>query len=418
VGAPAARAAAVVGDIAAALRPEPARRGRAEEPSLASGQAGLAVLHAYLDRARLGAGAAEHSRRFLESAADAVATTRMGPDLYGGFTGIAWALEHLERSPRRGDDLNEDVDAALSEHLAQSPWSGDYDLVSGLAGFGVYALERLPRRPARRLLAQVVARLDELAEDTADGITWHTAPELLPEHQRAQCPGGYYNLGLAHGIPAVIAVLAGASAAGVATPTARRLLAGATRWLAARAQRRGRSVYPAWLVPGTPETSCRSAWCYGDPGVAAALLCAARATRDRRGVRDALALARRAAARPSRDAGVRDAGLCHGAAGLGQLFNRMHQATGDPALGRAARYWLLRTLALRRPGHGVAGYASYLPHPDGRVEWTPDRGLLTGAAGIALALLAAIAPVEPAWDRMLLVSLPPAAAARRRASAR
>jgi hypothetical protein len=35
-----------------------------------------------------------------------------------------------------------------------------------------------------------------------------------------------------------------------------------------------------------------------------------------------------------------------------------------------------------------------------------DPGLLTGAAGIALALPAAITPVEPAWDRMLLVSIP------------
>jgi hypothetical protein len=31
---------------------------------------------------------------------------------------------------------------------------------------------------------------------------------------------------------------------------------------------------------------------------------------------------------------------------------------------------------------------------------------LTGAAGIALALLAAATPIEPAWDRMLLVSIP------------
>jgi hypothetical protein len=40
---------------------------------------------------------------------------------------------------------------------------------------------------------------------------------------------------------------------------------------------------------------------------------------------------------------------------------------------------------------------------------TPDRpwngqGLLEGAAGIALALLAASLPAEPVWDQMLLVS--------------
>jgi hypothetical protein len=36
-----------------------------------------------------------------------------------------------------------------------------------------------------------------------------------------------------------------------------------------------------------------------------------------------------------------------------------------------------------------------------------DPGFLTGAAGIGLALLAATSPVEPAWDRVLLASVPP-----------
>lgn len=33
-------------------------------------------------------------------------------------------------------------------------------------------------------------------------------------------------------------------------------------------------------------------------------------------------------------------------------------------------------------------------------------GFLTGAAGIGLALLGAVSPVEPSWDRLLLCSVP------------
>jgi hypothetical protein len=44
------------------------------------------------------------------------------------------------------------------------------------------------------------------------------------------------------------------------------------------------------------------------------------------------------------------------------------------------------------------------------VTWIADPGLLTGASGIALALLAATTDMEPAWDRMLLVAAPPRAA--------
>jgi len=35
-----------------------------------------------------------------------------------------------------------------------------------------------------------------------------------------------------------------------------------------------------------------------------------------------------------------------------------------------------------------------------------DPSLLTGAVGIGLALLAATTPVEPMWDRILLLDLP------------
>ena len=65
---------------------------------------------------------------------------------------------------------------------------------------------------------------------------------------------------------------------------------------------------------------------------------------------------------------------------------------------------------LRQPGRGVGGYEAWLPEDDGAQAWAADPGLLTGSAGIALALLAATTGVEPAWDRMLLVAIPPHAA--------
>ncbi|HEX8274723.1 MAG TPA: hypothetical protein VF615_18975, partial [Longimicrobiaceae bacterium] len=71
----------------------------------------------------------------------------------------------------------------------------------------------------------------------------------------------------------------------------------------------------------------------------------------------------------------------------------------------AARRWALRTLELRRPGEGVAGFRSWgPPRGGGPSDWQDDAGLLTGATGVALALLAAATPVEPEWDRFLLVS--------------
>jgi hypothetical protein len=151
----------------------------------------------------------------------------------------------------------------------------------------------------------------------------------------------------------------------------------------------------------------RLAWCYGDLGLAVALLGAARCVGEADWERAALAVARRAVCRASEQSGVVDAGLCHGAAGVGHLFNRLFQATGEECFAEASRFWLERTLAMRQPGRGIAGYLSWSPGEDGALTWLAEPGLLTGAAGIALALLAAATPIEPAWDRMLLASVPP-----------
>jgi lantibiotic modifying enzyme len=406
-----------VREIATALRVRPLAGPRggnqdsavpaADNASLAGGRGGLAIFYAYLARAGLADGASKAADEFLDEAVEALAKVSMPPSLYGGFTGVAWAGAHLRRvaNAEADDDPNEEIDAALRQYLKRSPWTDDYDLVSGLVGLGVYALERLPRRSARDLLARVIRRLDETCQRTKAGFTWFTRPELLPDHQRKACPQGYYNFGVAHGVPGVIALLGCARAAGVAPATTGRLLDGSVRWLLSnRLPKDAGSTFPVWTAPGNEPRPARSAWCYGDPGIAAALLCAARGARSTLWRREALAIARRAAARPPDQAGVRDAGLCHGAAGLAHLFNRMHHATGDPELAEAARFWFARTLDMRQSGLGIAGFAAYRPRENGTADWADDAGLLTGAAGIALALLAATTPIEPAWDRMLLAS--------------
>src|SRR3954452_6230771 len=84
-----------------------------------------------------------------------------------------------------------------------------------------------PDPSAFRILEAVVDRLAERAERTPGGCTWFTPPELLPQWQRELCPKGYYNLGLAHGVPGVIAVLGGAVATGVRPDIVPQLLEGA-----------------------------------------------------------------------------------------------------------------------------------------------------------------------------------------------
>jgi hypothetical protein len=112
------------------------------------------------------------------------------------------------------------------------------------------------------------------------------------------------------------------------------------------------------------------------------------------------------ATRSFAESGVLDAGICHGAAGVAHIFNRLYQATGDEELGDAARRWYRQLLTMRRPGEGIAGFPAR-NHVDGRDVWIADDSVLMGASGVGLVRLAAVTELEPAWDRALLCGVPP-----------
>jgi hypothetical protein len=484
----AARAWEAVDAIAAALDPDAAAADPASAPvppldspagapdngpSLAGGSAGEALFFAYRARSTPsrrtpgdgrpqlaetdgtdgadgtdgtdGADDLDRAAALLERSTSALATIPLSPDLYGGFSGVAWTAEHLygphfadpsdlddpeTTAEAQGDDHGDDddplaeIDKALLGFLARTPWIFDYDLIRGLGGFAVYGLERLPRPSALSCLEAVVDRLEETAERGPQGTTWFTAPDLLPDWQRELNPNGYYNVGVAHGMPAIVAVAAAIHAAatrlsaagdpanpsdraaGLLAARARTLAEDAVRWLTAHRLPAGSvSIFGSTFSESSPMSPSRLAWCYGDPGIATALLVAARACDEPAWEELALEVARKSAERTIESSMVRDAGLCHGAAGLGHLFNRLYQETGDELMARASRIWFEKALDFRRPGTGVAGFQSFWMTETGVTEsWRDDASLLEGAAGIGLALLGALSSFEPAWDRIMLMS--------------
>jgi lantibiotic modifying enzyme len=393
------RAVHLAGTLAETLSATPTARPR--DGSLASGFAGLAVCSGQLARTRSDHQAADAARTRLEEAVDVLATEPLTSSLYSGFTGIAWAVELVDRLLGAvGEDRNDDIDEAVTRLLRRYPEQAPYDLINGLTGIGVYALARWPRPGAAQCLLGVVEQFARRARHDRDGVSWWSPPSWQGRRRELYLPDRV-DLGVAHGIAGVIPFLARVHRLGLATQTVRPLLDGAVHWLLAHlVDTASGPTVPSFVADGVEPVRARSAWCYGDPGVAAALLLAARDVGERAWAAAATGLALRAAARPPDQAGVKDAGLCHGSAGLAHLFNRMYQMTGEPALADAARFWVERTLEL---------CAAAAPGPDAtfpdaaRPAWK-GPGLLEGAAGVALALEAASSTAEAAWDQMLLVS--------------
>lgn len=375
--------------------------------SLSWGSAGRALWHAY---AAASLGFTEELNR-LETTLDELFD---GPlpmhdcSLFGGATGIAWTMQHLTSEPGLGvdlaDDPNDQLDPVLWQRLFQSA-NGTYDLVSGTVGLGTYALERLPDPSALRALKWIIADLDRRSVVLETSSTWYRPSNPVTTDQAVKKPQSQVDLGHAHGVAGILAFLCRVHAVGLATETVEHLLEGGVRWLIDHQlpEENVASFPPTFPQEDTVNPS-RLAWCYGDLSASVALCMAGTRLGRSAWVDLGLGVARRTCGRPRELSGVEDCGLCHGAAGIAHIFNRLYWWSGDPVFGDAARSWFHALLHMGREESPTGSFFARVEDSQGRLVAHQDSGFLMGMAGVGLALAAAVSTVEPHWDRVLLLS--------------
>ena len=374
--------------------------------SLSAGSAGIALFYGYLASATKDARASDICVSLLERAIEAVAKLPASEGLYDGFTGVAWSIHHLSEFVLPGvaaDDTCDQIDEYLADWLSEDWHSHQVDLISGLTGIGVYSLSRLPRETARICLEQVINRLALASVRDDVGRAWTSSVNEPWAPNRPWVQDHYFNVGMAHGLAGVIGFLGQAAAAG--NTRAPQLLNEVSDWLFHHQLAPTESSrFPALVEPGVAPTPSIPGWCYGELGIATALLVAGTATGDTRLSRFGIDVAKQAAERPldSRTA-IRDPALCHGTTGMAHMFRRFYEFTGDSSFENAAWLWLDRALRFRRPGQGFGGYL-FFRNTNGESVLESDPAFLVGASGLGISLLAWVTALEPKWDRVMLMS--------------
>jgi lantibiotic modifying enzyme len=380
-----------------------------DEVGLYGGLSGMALFFGLLHAARPGYGFDDTADELLGRALSLAADVR-SLSLSSGISGVAFAAELLAEGNDASDDADphDEIDELLIASLEGEEWP-EYDLVSGVVGIGVYALRRLSSPSGDRLLRSVVEALARMAERTPKGAAYWTSVEHLETIRRLARPSdppmtaGHYNLGLAHGLPGVVAWLGHAVASGQAPSEATSLLEATMSFLVS--ERDVTHGYGYFTTPGLPRTASRSAWCYGNPGVGLAIVAAGQGVGRADWERFGIDLLLRETTRPVNECGVRDSSFCHGSFGLAHIYNRAFHSTGLPDFQNAARAWAKYGLALRRPGTGIGGYEAWVGSEQTPRPHRDDHGLLSGSAGIGLVLLGLVTPEAPRWDAALLCNL-------------
>lgn len=375
--------------------------------SLLGGYTGIALFYAYYYQLT---GREEHLDNvhyIIDKCLQALSEEPMNGSHCSGIAGVAWCIKHLVAmgfiEADDTEDIFTDIDPLVAEFMTAELAEERNDFLHHGLGTALYFLERLPAPIAAAQLENLVTRLEESAITLPGGIAWK---DHFSSKSQQHPDENLFNLGLAHGVPAIISVLARCYEKGIAKERTRRLINSSVQWLL-RTRNTGtantHSRFPTIVNAANEamgDAHSRLGWCYGDLGIAAMLQGVGKRLDNRVYQEEARQLFNHITNyRNLKNGAVHDGCLCHGSAGIAHILQQAGLSTADPALLNASRKWWQHTLEMNTWDDGPAGYKFY-HHPD----YISSHNVLEGIAGIGLSLISFVDNnIKPAWGECMLI---------------
>ena len=319
-----------------------------------------------------------------------------------GYSGILYLFEFM----RENDFIDLDVSVvqpALDNYLIfrmRQNYSGKYyDFMHGALGVGLYFLKKGTRD---EYIRELVDFLYATAEKSADNQQFKWESTVMDKKEEFRTA---YNFALSHGMSSILIFLARAIKNGIADEKIVEMLSGIVNYTLSHEKdfRQFGSCFPNFIFKDSPEdiSKSRLAWCYGDLGIGLALGQAGKALNKTEWQEKGLEILLKSTQRRDLiESFVRDAGICHGSAGIAMIYRRMYLETHHDKFKESIDYWIQQTLNFSHFEDGLVGYKTLVK--DG---WKcDDYSLLTGIAGIGLVLMSYLNNDQQDWDELFLIS--------------
>jgi len=301
-----------------------------------------------------------------------------------GLSGILYLFEFLRENNFIDMDVNS-VQPALNDYLVfqmRKNMSGEYfDFMHGALGVGLYFLKK---RTGLEYIRELIDFLyaTALKSDNNHIFKWESFVMDKDENFRTA-----YNFALSHGMSSIIIFLSRVINSGISDDRIIEMLSGSIDYFYSQEKDflQFGSYFPSCIFKDSPEdiSKSRLGWCYGDLGVGIALCQAGKAINKPKWKNKGLEILLQSTQRRNLNENfVRDAGICHGSAGIALIYRRLFLETHRDEFKEATDYWIQQTLNFSTFKDGLVGYKTLKKR-----EGICDYSLLTGISGIGLVLL-------------------------------
>ncbi|UCS92399.1 lanthionine synthetase C family protein [Echinicola marina] len=367
------------------------------EIGLMGGKSGLIIFFIYYYRHTQDRKYLDFALSELEASYNALSNYDFNFTFSSGLSGFAWTVEHINTFgfyKLDTENILGELDSYIIEQLKLLANRKNFDFLHGSIGIGIYFLSK--DKINIKIKEAITFLVNELYKnaifDSNGHVTWANMENgnILP-----------INLGLSHGIPAILVFLGKAIEKKINTKKAEEMINGGIKFLLNNKLSTDLHgcFYHYTTAPNKYSSKSRLAWCYGDLSVGSALLQLSNIDGFEYLKNSAIEIFLHSTKRLSPEENlVKDACLCHGAIGIAYIFYKSYLSYPDPDLLTCSNYWYRVGLKMRKQDEN---YHFIL---DPRTE-VPEinYGYLEGTAGVGLGLLGRLSKNQ-SWDSSLLLS--------------
>lgn len=382
---------------------------RPEEVGLYKGASGIALFLAYYFYYTQEDKYGEKAMELLSMAVENPTQSGTSSSLFSGTAGVGWVIQHLVNIDFMDEEMASQLkhwDDLIFESMMDDLSVGNYDLMHGAIGKGIYFIERQAGQTGFADTIQKLTKgLLQLAHHNSQGIYWtlNGSPDVI-------------NIGMAHGMVSVMRFLGEVYKLNIEQEACKEAIQGAFDWLWSHELTAATSKFSAGYKLNDTQNNVPSHlfWCHGDLSLLLTLAWMKHHTPELLRDIENKKFTELVIFESNRDltsSGIEqlngniDTSVCHGLPGVKHIFHQISQVSNHQAVKEASKYWLKLLIEQYQKEQAKTLHQSIEASNSSELPYlTSIHGGLAGIAMVLLKDVLFLNDLDRNWDFYILTN--------------